>query len=84
MRGGICHAIYRHVTANNKYMKNYNENKELPYLKYWDGNNLCGWSLSQKSPVNDFKQVEDISEFDENFIKIYNEESGKGYFLEYT
>ena len=84
MRGGICHAIYRYVTANNKYMKDYNENKELPYLKYWDGNNLCSWSLSQKLSVNDFKQVEDISEFDENFIKIYNEESDKGYFLEYT
>ena len=27
-RGGICHSIHRHVKANNKYMKNYDENKE--------------------------------------------------------
>ena len=27
-RGGICHEIYRYPKANNKYVKNYNENKE--------------------------------------------------------
>ena len=34
IRGGICHAIYRNVKAKNKYMKDYDKNKELPYLKY--------------------------------------------------
>ena len=38
--------------------------------------------MSQKLAVNDFKWVEDISEFDEIFIKSYNEESDEGYFLE--
>ena len=33
-------------------------------------------------PVNDFKWVEDISEFNENFIKSYNDERDEGYFLE--
>ena len=39
--------------------------------------------------MNDFKSIEDISEFNEytsefnkNFIKSYNDESDKGYFLE--
>ena len=40
------------------------------------------WGLSQKFPINDFKWVEDISEFDESFIKNYNEESDEEYFLE--
>ena len=38
--------------------------------------------MSQKLPVNDFKCVEDISEFDKSFIKNYNTESDEGYFLE--
>ena len=36
--------------------------------------------MSQKLPVNGFKWVEDLSEFDESFIKNYNEESDEGYF----
>ena len=58
------------------------KNKELSYLKYWDVNNLYSWVISQKLPVNDFKWVEDISEFDESFTKRYNEESDEGYFFE--
>ena len=26
--GGICHAIHRHAYANNKYIKDYDKNKE--------------------------------------------------------
>ena len=39
-RDGICHAFYRYKEANNKGMKNYDENKEPSYFKYWDVNNL--------------------------------------------
>ena len=63
-------------------MKHYNKSKESSYLTYWDANNLYGWTMSQKLPVNGFKWVEDISDFNENFIKSYNDESDKGYFLE--
>ena len=40
--GGICHSIYQYVKANNKYMKDYDKNKECSYLQYWDVNNLYG------------------------------------------
>ena len=81
---GICHSIKRYAKANTKYVKDYDKNKESSYRKQWDVNNLYSWAMSQKFPVNDFKDiwVEDISEFDESFIKIYNQESVEGYFLE--
>ena len=36
-------------------MKNYNKYKEEEFLQYLDANNLYGWTMSQKLPVNDFK-----------------------------
>ena len=36
-------------------MKNYDKNKEASYLQYWNVNNLCGWRISQKLPVNNFE-----------------------------
>ena len=35
VRGGICHSINRYATANNKYIKDYDKNKEPSYLKGW-------------------------------------------------
>ena len=71
-RDGICQATHRYAKANNKYMKNYNKNIESSYIQYLDANNLYGWAMSQKLPVNDFKWVkqEELSKFNEDFIKI--------------
>ena len=82
IRGGLCHAIHRYEKANNKYMKDYDRNKESSYIQYWEVNNLYGWSMSQKLPVNNFKWVKNVFMFDKSFIKSNNEESDKGYFLE--
>ena len=40
IRGGICCAVHWYVKANNKYMKDYDKNKESSYLKYLDGINF--------------------------------------------
>ena len=63
IRDGICHSIHRYAKANNKYMKNYNKDVESSYLKYLYANNLYGWVISQKVPVNGFKLVEEVSKF---------------------
>ena len=82
IRGGICHSIHRYAKANSKYMKNYDKNKESSYIQYLDANNLYGWVMPQKLPVNGFKWINDITEVDEKFIKNYDEDSDKGYILE--
>ena len=79
IRGGICDSIYQYAKANNKYMKDYDENKESSYIQYWDVNNFFGWAMSQKLPGNNFGSIKDTSQINENFIKSYREESGKGY-----
>ena len=38
--------------------------------------------MSQKLPVKRFEWIKDTHQFNEDFIKIYNEESNEGYFLE--
>ena len=62
-------------------MKEYDENKESPYLNYWDVNKLYGWAMSQNLPVNNFEWIEDTSQFNEDFIKSNNEENNEGYFF---
>ena len=39
--------------------------------------------MSQKLPVNNFKWIKDNSQFNEDFIKTYDEESDEGYFLKF-
>ena len=38
--------------------------------------------MSQKLPVNNFEWFKDTSQFNEDFIKNYNEDSDEGYFRE--
>ena len=78
----MCQAIHKYVKANNKYMKNYNENAPSSYLQYLDANNLYGWAMCKKLPVDGFKRIDNLSIFTEDFIKNYNEFSNAGYFLE--
>ena len=82
IRGGICHSIYQYNKANNKYTKDYDKNKELSYIQYWDLNNSYGWVMLQKLSVSSFEWTKDTSQFNEDFIKNYNEESDEGYFFE--
>ena len=90
IRGGICHSIHRYAKASNKYMQNNNNNEESSYIQYLDANNLYGWVMSKKLPVNGFKWL-DTSEtsalarsdnINGDFIKNYNENNDNGYILE--
>ena len=55
IRGGISIISNRYGEANNKYMKDYNKNKDSKYLMYLDANNLYGCAMSEKLPTHGFK-----------------------------
>ena len=42
IRRGIYHFVYQYAQAKNKYIKNYDKNKERSYFEYWDANDLYG------------------------------------------
>ena len=74
MRGGISTITHRYAVANNKYMKNYDPEKESSYIPYLDANNLYGWAMSQKLPTGDFSWVKcpwliKLDSYDENSAK---------------
>ena len=78
MRGGISYIAHRHAVANNKYMKNYNPERESSYIMYLDANNLYGWAMSQSLPFKDFKWLDP-----EDFIlDNYTDDTRKGVILE--
>jgi hypothetical protein len=55
-RGGIAGIMgTRHVKANNKYLKNYDKNKDNIFLEYFDANNLYGLAISQFLPTGGHK-----------------------------
>ena len=51
--------------------KRYDKIKESSHLKYWDINNLHRSAMSQKLPVYGCTWFEEASQFNEEFIKIY-------------
>ena len=80
IREGACESI--DMVKLRKYIKDYDKNKESSYIQYWGVNNLYGWDMLQKLPVNYFEQIKNTSQFNEHVIKSYTEKSDEGYFLE--
>ena len=83
IRGGITQAIHRYSSANIKYTENYILNIPSSYLMYLDANNLYGYAMCRKLPLNDFRWVKNIAKLSNEFIMNYDEETSKrGYLLE--
>ena len=81
MRGGISYICKRHSKANNKYMKNYDSNKESKFITYWDMNNLYGWGMINYLSSDEFEFLtkKEINKF---YLDSISENSCIGYILE--
>ena len=84
IRGGICQVPQRYSKTNNKYMKDFDKNRESAYIQYFDANNLYGWAMSQPLPVSGFKWVNNKSKFTTDFTLNYDVYSDVRYIFEAT
>ena len=78
-REGISYIAKRYAKANNKYMCDYDSNKQSAFITYFDKNNLYGWSMSEYLPYGEFKWLKNVDELD---VMSINEKSDVGYILE--
>ena len=79
LRGGISYIAHRYATANNKYIKNYDPNKQSSYIMYLDANNLYEWAMSRPLPYGNFKWV-DMDKV--NGLDLLGKEKGVGHIYE--
>ena len=80
-RGGISYIAKRHSKANNKYMEDYDNNKENIFVIYLDANNFYGWAMTQYLPYGNFKWLTrgEINKFN---LALIGENNSDGYILE--
>ena len=81
VRGGISTITHRYAQANNKYMKNYDPQKDSSYIPCLDANNLYGWAMSQKLPTGDFRWITP-HKLTPKLQESYHEKTAKGLILE--
>ena len=68
-RGGMSYIAKRYAKANNKYMCDYDSNKQSTFITYLDKNNLYGWAMSKYFPYGEFKCLKNVDE--SNIMSIY-------------
>ena len=66
IREGIWYSFYQ-------YARKVMIKKKSSYIQYWDVNDLYGWAMSQKLPLNNYEWIKGNSKFNEDFIENYNE-----------
>ena len=63
-RGGISYIAKIYAKANNKYMCDYDSNKQSTFITYLDKNNLYGWSMREHLPNGEFEWLKNVDKLD--------------------
>ena len=63
-REGISYIAKRYSKANNKYMCDYDSNKQSTFFTYLYKNNLYGWTMSECLPYGEFEWLKNVDELD--------------------
>ena len=77
LRGGVSYIANIYSKPNNKYLSDYEKNKDSSYLIYLDENALYSWAMSQSLPTGRFKWLKE-DKWDDTF----KNKEGIGYFIE--
>ena len=77
LRGGVSYIANRYSKSNNKYLSDYDENKNSSYLLYLDANALYAWAMSLLLPTGGFKWLKE-----DKWDDIFKNKEGIGYFSE--
>ena len=78
-RGGISYIAKRYAKANNKYMCDYDLNKQSTFITYLNKNNLYGWAMSEYFPYREFEWLKNVDELD---VMSINKKSDVEYILD--
>jgi hypothetical protein len=84
IRGGISVITHRHAKANNKYMSNYDEDKESSFITYLDANAMYSWAMSQMLPYGNFRWLTktEITQLVKELKQNKIDDSNSGYIFE--
>ena len=78
-RQGISYIAKRYAMANNKYMCDYDSNKQSTFITYLDKYNLYSWEMSEYLCYGEFEWLKNVDELD---VMSINEKGDVGYILE--
>ena len=79
--GRLTQIVKRHAVANHKYLPGYDDSKKSVFLQYLDANNLYGYAMGRKLPLDGYKW-DNSDKFTSDFVKNYDDNGDKGYLLE--
>ena len=82
MMVGVSYIENWYGKANNKYIKDYDENAPSKYIMYPDANSLYSWAMSQYLPTGNFRWMTDKEIRSKLDLAKYKENGKKGLILE--